>query len=337
MRKEDAILLDHGSGGRASHELVRRLFLPQFKNRLLEGLDDSTVFEIGEHKLAFSTDSYTVDPIFFPGGDIGCLAVNGTVNDLAMRGGVPLYLSAGFIIEEGFPVADLERILESMKGAAETAGVQIIAGDTKVVNRGGVDKIFINTSGVGVIKNNADISGKNAQIGDVVLVSGTIGDHGITILSTRAGFSFETSIESDSAPLNGLVAEMMAVSNQIHAMRDPTRGGLATSLNEIALQSNVGIELIEDQIPLREGVVGACEILGLDPLYIANEGKLIAFVAPEDADKILNCMKAHPYGSEAAIIGRVASENRGRVFMRTGVGGTRILDMLSGEQLPRIC
>ncbi|NVM57309.1 MAG: hydrogenase expression/formation protein HypE [Desulfobacterales bacterium] len=337
MRKEDAILLDHGSGGRASHELVRRLFLPQFKNRLLEGLDDSTVFEIGEHKLAFSTDSYTVDPIFFPGGDIGCLAVNGTVNDLAMRGGVPLYLSAGFIIEEGFPVADLERILESMKGAAETAGVQIIAGDTKVVNRGGVDKIFINTSGVGVIKNNADISGKNAQIGDVVLVSGTIGDHGITILSTRAGFSFETSIESDSAPLNGLVAEMMAVSNQIHAMRDPTRGGLATSLNEIALQSNVGIELIEDQIPLREGVVGACEILGLDPLYIANEGKLIAFVAPEDADKILNCMKAHPYGNEAAIIGRVASENRGRVFMRTGVGGTRILDMLSGEQLPRIC
>jgi len=337
MKKEDTILLDHGSGGRASYELVRRIFLPQFKNPLLEGMDDSAVFGIGGHKLAFSTDSYTVDPIFFPGGDIGCLAVNGTVNDLAMRGAVPLYLSVGFIIEEGFPMADLERILESMKGAVEEAGVKIIAGDTKVVNRGGADKIFINTSGIGVIKNNADISGKNARIGDVVLVSGTIGDHGIAILSMRGGLSFKASIQSDSAPLNGLVAEMMATSDQIHAMRDPTRGGLATSLNEIALQSNVGIELIEGQIPLHEGVAGACEILGLDPLYVANEGKLIAFVAPEDADKVLSCMKAHRYGSKAAIIGRVVSENRGRLFMRTGIGGTRIIDMLVGEQLPRIC
>jgi hydrogenase expression/formation protein HypE len=337
MKKEDMILLDHGSGGRASHELITGMFVPQFKNALLEGLDDSTVFEIGGQKLAFSTDSYTVDPIFFPGGDIGCLAVNGTVNDLAMRGAEPLYLSVGFIIEEGFPMADLARILKSMKEAAEAAGVQIITGDTKVVNRGAADKIFINTTGLGVIKNDADISGRNARVGDVVLVSGTIGDHGITILSKRGGLSFEAPLESDSVPLNGLVAEMMAVSDKIHAMRDPTRGGLATTLNEIALQSNVGIELIEEHIPVREGVEGACELLGLDPLYVANEGKLIAFVALEDADKVLECIKTHPYGSEAVIIGKVVSENPGRVFMRTGVGGTRIIDMLAGEQLPRIC
>ena len=337
MKKEDTILLDHGSGGRASHELITRVFLPEFKNDLLDSLEDSTVFEIGEHRLAFSTDTYTVDPIFFPGGDIGCLAVHGTVNDLAMRGAVPLYLSVGFILEEGFPMADLARIIQSMKEAAETAGVQIITGDTKVVNRGNVDKIFINTSGVGIIRNNAHIAGKNAKVGDSVLVSGTVGDHGVTILSMREGLSFDAPIQSDSAPLNGLVAEMMAASNQIHAMRDPTRGGLATTLNEIALQSNVGIELTEDQIPLREGVEGACELLGLDPLYIANEGKLIAFVAPEDAEKVLKCIKAHAYGSDAAIIGRVVPENPGRVFMKTGVGGTRILDMLAGEQLPRIC
>jgi hydrogenase expression/formation protein HypE len=234
-------------------------------------------------------------------------------------------------------MADLGRILQSMKEAADAAGVQIIAGDTKVVNRGSVDKIFINTSGVGVIRNNRDIAGKNAQVGDVVLVSGTVGDHGTTVLSMREGLSFEAPIQSDSAPLNGLVADMMAVSNQIHAMRDPTRGGLATTLNEIALQSNVGIELIEKDIPLREGVTGACELLGLDPLYLANEGKLVAFVAPEDADKVLHCIKAHPYGKDAAIIGRAVSENRGRVFMKTGIGGTRIIDMLAGEQLPRIC
>jgi hydrogenase expression/formation protein HypE len=337
MKKEDTILLDHGSGGRASHELIKHVFLPQFKNDLLESLEDSTVFQIGEHKLAFSTDTYTVDPIFFPGGDIGCLAVHGTVNDVAMRGAEPLYLSVGFIIEEGFPMADLGRILHSMKEAADAAGVQIIAGDTKVVNRGSVDKIFINTSGVGVIRNNRDIAGKNAQVGDIVLVSGTVGDHGTTVLSMREGLSFEAPIQSDSAPLNGLVADMMAVSNQIHAMRDPTRGGLATTLNEIALQSNVGIELIEEHIPLREGVSGACELLGLDPLYLANEGKLVAFVAPEDGEKVLDCIKAHPYGKDAAIIGRTVSGNRGRVFMKTGIGGTRIIDMLAGEQLPRIC
>ncbi len=337
MKKEDAILLDHGSGGRASHELVTQVFLPEFKNALLESLEDSAVFDIGGQKLAFSTDSYTVDPIFFPGGDIGSLAVHGTVNDVSMRGAKPLYLSVGYIIEEGFPMADLERIIKSMKEAAEAAGVQIIAGDTKVVNRGSVDKIFINTAGIGILKKGVDISGKNARVGDAVLVSGTIGDHGVTILSMREGLSFEVTIESDSAPLNGMTAEMMAVSDNIRVMRDPTRGGLATTLNELALQSNVGIELVEGQIPIRDGVEGACELLGLDPLYLANEGKLIAIVAPEDADKVLAAMKANPYGGDAAVIGTVVADNPGRVFMKTGVGGTRILDMLEGEPLPRIC
>jgi hydrogenase expression/formation protein HypE len=278
-----------------------------------------------------------VDPIFFPGGDIGCLAVNGTVNDLAMRGATPLYLSAGFIIEEGFPVADLNRILSSMQHAAEAAGVKIVAGDTKVVGRGAADKIFINTSGVGLVKSGTDISGENAQVEDMVLISGTVGDHGVTILSQRGGLSFDAPIVSDSASLNGLVAEMMTVSDQIHAMRDPTRGGVASTLNEIALQSNVGIELFEDQIPLRDSVVGACEVLGLDPLYMANEGKLVAFVSPSDGEKVLACMKTHPHGTDAAIIGKVVSENRGRVFIKTKIGGTRIVNMLAGEQLPRIC
>jgi len=336
-KKEDTILLDHGSGGRASHDLVKKVFLPQLGNAFLDTLEDSTVFEIGGHRLAFSTDSYTVDPIFFPGGDIGSLAVHGTVNDVTMRGATPLYLSVGFIIEEGFPISDLERIIRSMKEAAQGAGVQIIAGDTKVVNRGAADKIFINTAGVGVIRDNVDISGRNAKVGDTVIVNGTMGDHGVTILSMREGLSFEVPIESDSAPLNGLVADMLAVSDKIHAMRDPTRGGLATTLNEIALQSNVGIELVESRLPFREGVEGACELLGLDPLYLANEGKLVAFVAPEDGEKILACMKAHPHGRDAAIIGTVVPENRGRVFLKTVIGGTRILDMLAGEQLPRIC
>jgi hydrogenase expression/formation protein HypE len=278
-----------------------------------------------------------VCPIFFPGGDIGCLAVNGTVNDLAMRGARPLYLSAAFIIEEGFLISDLKRILASMKDAAATAGVKVVAGDTKIVNRQEVDQIFINTSGVGVIEGNANISGSNALDGDCVLISGTVGDHGVTILSKRGELSFDAPIRSDSAPLNGLVREMMSASNHIHAMRDPTRGGLATSLNEIAIQSDVGIELHEDRIPLHDSVVAACEILGLDPLYMANEGKLIAIVSPEDADNVLDCMKAHPYGTAASMIGRVVSENRGRVFMKTEIGGTRILDMLAGEQLPRIC
>jgi hydrogenase expression/formation protein HypE len=316
---------------------VREVFLPPFKNSLLEELDDSAVFQVGDQRLAFSTDSYTVDPIFFPGGDIGCLAVNGTVNDLAMRGATPLYLSAGFIIEEGFLISDLKRILASMKDAAAIAGVKVVTGDTKIVNRQEVDQIFINTSGIGVIEGNTNISGSGALAGDCVLISGTVGDHGVTILSKRGELSFEGPIQSDSAPLNGLVRKMMSVSGQIHAMRDPTRGGLATSLNEIAIQSNVGIELHENRIPLHDSVVGACEILGLDPLYMANEGKLIAIVSPEDADRVLDCMKAHPYGTEASMIGRVISENRGRVFMKTEIGGTRILDMLAGEQLPRIC
>jgi hydrogenase expression/formation protein HypE len=254
-----------------------------------------------------------------------------------MRGADPLYLSVGFIIEEGFPMADLSRILKSMKDAADTAGVQIITGDTKVVNRGSVDKIFINTSGIGLVREQWDIAGKNARAGDTVLVSGTMGDHGVTVLSMREGLSFEAPIQSDSAPLNGLVADMMAASNNIRALRDPTRGGLVTTLNEIALQSDVGIELVEDQIPVREGVEGACELLGLDPLYLANEGKLIAFVDPAEAETVLEAMKKNPYGREAAVIGRVTADNAGKVFMKTGIGGTRILDMLAGEQLPRIC
>jgi len=337
MKKDEVILLDHGSGGRASHDLVTQVFLPEFKNALLESLEDSAVFEIGGIRLAFSTDSYTVDPIFFPGGDIGSLAVHGTVNDVSMRGAEPLYLSVGYIIEEGFPMTDLERIIKSMKEAAEAAGVQIIAGDTKVVNRGCADKIFINTAGIGIVKKDVDISGKNAKVGDAVLVSGTMGDHGTAILSVREGLSFEAPIQSDSAPLNGLTGAMMAVSDNIRVMRDPTRGGLATTLNELALQSKVGIELVESQIPVREGVEGACELLGLDPLYLANEGKLIAIVALEDSEKVLACMKANPYGRDAAVIGSIVADNPGRVFMKTLIGGTRILDMLAGEQLPRIC
>ena len=337
MSKEQTVSLDHGSGGRASHELVEKVFLPKLGNVLLDTLEDSTVFEIHASKLAVSTDSYTVDPIFFPGGDIGSLAIHGTVNDVTMRGADPLYLTVGFILEEGFPIRDLERILTSMSEAAKTAGVQIVAGDTKVVDRGSADKIFINTAGFGIVRPDVDISGKNAEVGDAVIVSGTVGDHGVTVLSRREGLTFEAPIESDSAPLNGLVSDMLAVSSHIHTLRDPTRGGLATTLNEIAIQSRVGIELVENHIPLQEGVEGACEMLGLDPLYLANEGKLIAFVAPQDADKLVDTMQKNPYGRKTAIIGTVVSENPGRVFMKTAIGGTRILDMLAGEQLPRIC
>ena len=339
--KKDKILLDHGSGGGISHKLITEFFLAHFNNPILAELDDSAVFNINDRTLAFSTDSYTVDPIFFPGGDIGELAVNGTVNDLAMRGAKPLYLSTGFIIEEGFALADLEKILKSMKRAAEEAHVLIVTGDTKVVQRGAVDKIFINTSGIGIIPEGVNISGKNARPGDKIILSGYIADHGMTVLTHRAGMDFASSLQSDTAPLNDMVAEMIATSSQIHTLRDPTRGGVGTSLNEIALQSGIKIKLHEDAIPLRDEVNGACELLGIDPLYAANEGKLLACVGPDDAEAVLKVIRANRYGQDASIIGEILAEStdsgRGRVFMKTSIGGTRIIDMLAGEQLPRIC
>ncbi len=332
----DRILLDHGSGGRASHELIEKVFVPRFQNPVLNDLNDSAVFELNGARLAFTTDSYVVDPIFFPGGDIGSLAVCGTVNDLAMRGARPHYLSAGFIIEEGFSVKDLEQILISMEKAAREAGIYVVTGDTKVVPKGNADKIFINTAGVGLIPEGVDISGQNARPGDLVLISGTMGDHGLTILSKREGLSFESSLRSDAAPLNHLVQEMLEA-GEIHVLRDPTRGGLATTLNEIARQSRVGIEIAEETVPVRESVLAAAEILGLDPLYIANEGKLIAILPPDGAGAVLAAMKNNPYGQEAAVIGEVRAENPGKVVMKTVIGGKRLMDMLAGEQLPRIC
>ena len=335
--KSDKILLDHGSGGKASHDLIEHTFFPQFDNPLLTEPEDSTVFDVGNAKLAFSTDSYVVDPLFFPGGDIGCLAIHGTVNDLAMRGARPLYLSVGFIIEEGLKLSDLERILASMKRAVQEAQVLVVTGDTKVVSRGNADKLFINTSGIGVIEGDIDISGNNAQVGDLVIVSGTIGDHGIAVLSQREGLELDVPLESDSAPLNGLVASMLEVSSNIHVLRDPTRGGIGTSLNEIAIQSKVGIQIHEEELPVRSEVLGACELLGLDPLYIANEGKLVAIVDHKDAHRVLSNMKTNRYGKEARIIGEVVPDHKGKVYLKTRVGGTRIVDMLTGAQLPRIC
>jgi hydrogenase expression/formation protein HypE len=335
--KTDTILLDHGSGGKASHSLISDLFLPEFDNSILAQLNDSAVLDMGATRLAFSTDTYVVDPIFFPGGNIGNLAVNGTVNDLAMCGATPLYLSVGLIIEEGFSVAELKTILRAMKAAADKAHVLIVTGDTKVVPRGAADKIFINTSGVGLIPEGTDISGHNARPGDKVILSGTIADHGITVLTQREGMAFRSEIQSDTAPLNHMVRDMIATCGQIHALRDPTRGGVGTSLNEIAAQSKVGIMIYEEAIPIREEVSGVCEILGFDPLYIANEGKLLAFVGPDGAERALDVMRASEYGTNASIIGEVLADSPGRVFMTTRIGGTRMVDMLTGEQLPRIC
>jgi hydrogenase expression/formation protein HypE len=345
--KDEQITLAHGSGGRAMHELVEGLFLEYLRSPLLEALEDQAVFEIGSadgpSRLAFTTDSYVVTPIFFPGGDIGRLAINGTVNDLAMSGARPLYLSAGFILEEGFPIVDLRRILTSMHAAAEEARVQIVTGDTKVVQKGSADKIFINTAGVGVLESPIKISATRAQVGDKVILSGTIGDHGTTIMVARGDLELETEIESDTAPLGALVREMLDATaragmvDALHCLRDPTRGGLATTLNEIALSSEVCIEIHEGLIPVREEVKGACEILGLDPLYVANEGKLVALVSSEAAELLVESMRRNPYGRDACIIGEVKREPQGIVTMRTGFGGTRIVDMLVGEQLPRIC
>ena len=331
------VLLAHGGGGRLSHQLIQKMFAVQFKNEFLDPLHDGAVLAVDAGRLAYSTDSYVVNPIFFPGGNIGTLAVNGTVNDLSMCGACPRYLSAGFIIEEGLPMDELWRIVVAMRTAAEAAGVQIVTGDTKVVDRGKGDKIFINTSGIGVIPEGRGIAPSKAATGDVVLINGTIADHGIAIMSVRQGLEFETQMKSDCAPLNGLVEAMFAASADIHVLRDPTRGGVASALNELAESAQVGIELAEEAIPVSEEVGGACEILGFDPLYVANEGKLLAFVAPESAEKVLEAMRKHPLGKKSAAIGRVVAGHEGSVLMKTRIGGSRIVDMLSGEQLPRIC
>ncbi len=333
---DDTILLAHGSGGKLSHDLVAKEFLPFLANPALDKLDDSAVFE-ASGRLAFTTDGYVVNPIFFPGGDIGKLAVCGTVNDLAMNGAKPLYLSLSAIIEEGFLLRELKQIVQSIKKAAEEAGVSIIAGDTKVVNRGQADRLFITTSGVGVVPPGVDISGANARAGDKILLSGTIGDHGIAIMSQREGLKFSMALKSDCAPLNKLVSQMLKVSSRIHCLRDPTRGGLATTLNELARQSNVGIVIEETKVPVKEEVKAACELLGLDPIYVANEGKLVAIVDRADADKILARIKKNRYGRDAAVIGEVTGDHQGKVVMKTRLGPSRIVDMLSGELLPRIC
>jgi hydrogenase expression/formation protein HypE len=331
------IVLAHGSGGKLSHQLISRLVLPQFTNELLAPLHDGAIFSLGKERLAFSTDSYVVSPIFFPGGDIGRLAVDGTVNDLAMCGAKPMYLSVSFILEEGTPMADFWRVVQSMRAAAEDAGVQVVTGDTKVVDRGKADKIFINTAGIGTIRDGINIHPSRAQAGDKVLISGPIAVHGIAIMSVREGLEFETEIASDTAALHGMVGELLDACPEVHVLRDPTRGGVTSALTEIAQSANRGVILQEAAIPIREEVKGACEILGLDPLYVANEGKLIAIVSPEDEKAALAALRRNSLGKEAAVIGEITSEHPGFVVMKTRVGGTRVVDMLSGEQLPRIC
>ena len=333
---EEKILLAHGSGGKLAHDLIVKNFVTALDNPLLSQMDDAAVFDV-KHRLAFTTDSYVINPIFFPGGNIGKLSVCGTVNDLATSGAQPLYLSLAFIIEEGLPLNDLKLVVDSIKVTAGEAGVKIVTGDTKVVNRGSADKLFINTSGIGIIPEGISISGSNAKPGDKVILSGTIGDHGIAVLSKREGISFSTSLESDCAPLAGMVADMLKASRNIHSLRDPTRGGLATTLNELAEQSKVGIRIEETKIPVKNAVLGACEMLGFDPLYVANEGKMVAIVAKEDAVKILKAVQQHRYGKEAAIIGEVVADHPGRVVMKTMLGSSRIVDMLVGDLLPRIC
>jgi hydrogenase expression/formation protein HypE len=335
--KNDRILLDHGAGGKISHSLIADIMLPVFDNPILSQLDDGAILEIDGMRIAFSTDTFTVDPIFFPGGNIGELAINGTVNDIAMCGATPLFLSVGLLIEEGFPMEELKRILEAMGSAAVKAGVKIITGDTKVVPKGAADKIFINTSGLGLIPEGVEIACNRAMPGDRIILSGSIAEHGMTILTQRAGMSFESSIMSDTAPLNHMVNKMLSKSRDIHVLRDPTRGGVGTILNEIARSSKAGMVIYEDRIPLNSQVEALCELMGFDPLYIANEGKLVAIVGKRHVEEILSAMKEDRYGKDAIIIGEVVAENPGSVLMKTKIGGTRIVDMLTGEPLPRIC
>ncbi|MDP2155358.1 MAG: hydrogenase expression/formation protein HypE [Sulfuricella sp.] len=335
--KHGQVDMTHGSGGRAMAQLVEELFLATFDNEFLNQRNDQASFHVPGGRMVMATDSHVVSPLFFPGGDIGCLSVHGTVNDVAMAGAVPLYLSAAFILEEGFPLADLARIVESMARAAREAGVPIVTGDTKVVERGKGDGVFITTTGIGVVPAGVNISGERALPGDAIIVNGPVGDHGVAILSLRENLSFGTAIQSDTAALHGLVAEMVGAVADIHVLRDPTRGGLATTLNEIARQSGVGMMLRETDLPIRAEVRAACEFLGLDPLYSANEGKLVAICRRADADALLAAMRAHPLGREAALIGEVIEDGHHFVQMETAFGGRRIVDWLTGEQLPRIC
>ena len=335
--KSDRILLDHGSGGKVSHALTRDLLLPVFGNPILDRLDDGAVLDMDAGRMAFSTDTYVVDPIFFPGGNIGDLAVNGTVNDLAMCGARPLYLSVGLILEEGFALDELRTIVASMGAAARKADVTVVTGDTKVVPRGAADKIFINTSGVGRIPEGIEVGCDQARPGDVIIISGTLADHGATVLTQREGLTFDAQVSSDSAALNHMVREILEVCPEVSVLRDPTRGGVGTALNEIAGQSGAGIKLFEDKIPVKPEVSGICELLGLDPLYVANEGKLLALVPADHAEGVLAAITANEFGRDAAIIGEVTVDTPGKVFMQTRIGGSRIVDMLTGEQLPRIC
>lgn len=335
--KPDKILLDHGSGGKIAHSLTADLLLPAFDNPALAMLDDGATLNVNGGRIAFSTDTYVVDPIFFPGGSIGDLAINGTVNDVAMCGASPQHLSVGMIIEEGFAMRDLERVVAAMGRAAKAAGVTVVTGDTKVVPRGAADKLFINTAGLGVIAEGVNVSGANARSGDVVILSGSMADHGMTILTQRQGLAFESDVKSDSAPLNHMVADILNTGCDIHVLRDPTRGGVGTTLNEIADKSQVGIRIHEDRLPVRPEVAGICELLGFDPLYVANEGKLLAFVPADQADRVLGVIQQSPYGKDACVIGETIDDHPGRVFMKTRIGGERIVDMLTGEQLPRIC
>lgn len=337
LRDYPNVIMGHGGGGKLSAELVEHLFLPAFQNDILQSLGDASRLNIGDQRLAYSTDSFVVQPLYFPGGTIGELAVHGTVNDVVMSGATPLFISAGFIIEEGMALTELGAIVERMGRAARAADVAIVTGDTKVVDKGHGDGVYINTSGIGIIPDGVDIAAERARPGDVVIVSGTIGDHGMAIMSVREGLEFETRIESDTAALHTLVADILNVTKDVHVLRDPTRGGVASALNEIATASGVGISLDENKLPVNPAVAAACEMLGMDPLYVANEGKLLAIVPPEHADTVLEAVQQHPLGTQAAIIGSVVEDHPGMLTARTGIGGTRVVDMQVGEQLPRIC
>lgn len=337
LRDSPTIVMGHGGGGAMSAELVEHLFLPAFGPAADAAMGDSAVVRVGASRLAFSTDSYVVKPMFFPGGSIGDLAVNGTVNDLAMSGAQPLVLSTAFILEEGTALADIGRVAEAMGRAASAAGVRLVTGDTKVVDAGSGDGVFVNTAGIGLVPDGVDIAPHRARPGDVVIVSGDVGVHGVAVMSCREGLEFGTPVRSDSAPLNGLVAAMLATGADVHVLRDPTRGGVAASLNEIAKAAGVGVQLVERDMPIPQAVRDACGLLGLDPLYVANEGKLLAFVAREDADRVLAAMRGHEHGAGAVVIGSCVADHPGMVVTRTGLGGTRVVDLPIGEQLPRIC